>query len=110
MKYIYPTEQRQGLERLVADDLPGVILNGFKFVQTPSFSKPLEVHYQVTAPQYAHFASYKSSITAKGNVLHYECDYIVRKVQIPASEAPAFRKLESAILMDEKGTAVLKKQ
>lgn len=173
LKYTDATEQQQGLERIVANDLPGVTLNGFKFVQPPSFSKPLEVHYQVTAPQYAHpagplllvrprvvgsvsqtfddkprtlpinliatghwhdtyditlpvgyvvddtpdpvdintdFASYKSSITAKGNVLHYERDYIVRKVQIPASEAPAFRKLESAILTDEKGTEVLKKQ
>jgi len=55
------------------------------------------------------FASYKSSITAKGNVLHYEREYVVKKVEIPASEATEFRKLEGAILMDEKGTAVLKK-
>lgn len=56
------------------------------------------------------FASYKSSITAHGNVLHYERDYTVRKVEIPASEAAAFRKLESVIMTDERGTAVLKKQ
>jgi hypothetical protein len=31
-------------------------------------------------------------------------------VQIPADKAVAFRKLESAILSDEKGTAVLKRQ
>ena len=55
------------------------------------------------------FASYHSAITAKENKLHYERDFVVRQVQIPAEKAAAFRKLESAILMDEKGTAVLKK-
>jgi hypothetical protein len=56
------------------------------------------------------FATYHSTVTAKDNNLHYERDYVVRQVQIPADKAPAFRKLESAILSDEKGTAVLKKQ
>jgi hypothetical protein len=56
------------------------------------------------------FASYHSTVTAKANQLHYERDYVVRQVQIPADKAPAFRKLESAILTDEKGTVVLKKQ
>lgn len=56
------------------------------------------------------FASYHSSTTAKGNVLHYEREYVVRQVEIPPEKAPEFRKLESAILFDEKGAAVLKKQ
>jgi hypothetical protein len=56
------------------------------------------------------FASYHAATTAKGNVLHYERDYVVRKVEIPAENAADFRKLESAILFDEKGAAVLKKQ
>jgi Domain of Unknown Function with PDB structure (DUF3857)/Transglutaminase-like superfamily len=56
------------------------------------------------------FATYRSTITAKDNHLHYERDYVVRQVEIPADKAAAFRKLESAILTDEKGTAVLKKQ
>jgi hypothetical protein len=56
------------------------------------------------------FASYHASATAKGNVLHYEMVYTVRQVEIPADRAADFRKLESAILSDEKGTAVLKKQ
>jgi hypothetical protein len=34
----------------------------------------------------------------------------VRQVEIPPDKAAEFRKLESAILFDEKGTAVLKKQ
>jgi hypothetical protein len=56
------------------------------------------------------FASYHSAITSKENRLHYEREYVVRQVEIPADEAAAFRKLESAILSDERGTAVLKKQ
>jgi hypothetical protein len=56
------------------------------------------------------FASYHASVTAKGNVLHYDMVYVVRQVQIPADRAADFRKFESAILSDEKGTAVLKKQ
>ena len=56
------------------------------------------------------FAAYHSTVTAKANTLHYERDYIVRQVEIPASKAVKFRELESAILSDEKGTAVLKKQ
>jgi transglutaminase-like putative cysteine protease len=56
------------------------------------------------------FASYRSSVTAKGNVLHYEREYVVRQVEIPASEADDLRKLEGAIVFDEKGAVVLKKQ
>jgi hypothetical protein len=56
------------------------------------------------------FASYHAATTAKGNVLHYERNYVVRQVEIPAEKAADFRKLESAILFDEKGAVVLKKQ
>jgi hypothetical protein len=56
------------------------------------------------------FATYHSTITAKDNHLHYEREYVFRQVEISADKAAAFRKLESAILTDETGTAVLKKQ
>jgi len=56
------------------------------------------------------FASYHSTVTAKENQLHYEREYVVRQVEIPADKAASFRKLESTILSDEKGTAVLKRQ
>lgn len=56
------------------------------------------------------FASYHAAVTAKGNTLHYEREYVVRDVEIPADRAADFRKLESVILTDERGTAVLKKQ
>jgi hypothetical protein len=56
------------------------------------------------------FASYHSTVSAKGNVLHYDREYTVRQVEIPPAKAQSFRLLESAILTDEKGTAVLKKQ
>lgn len=56
------------------------------------------------------FASYKSGVTVKGNDLHYEREYVVRQVEIPPDRAADFRKLENAILADEKGTVVLKRQ
>ena len=56
------------------------------------------------------FASYHSSVSAKGNVLHYQSEYVVKQVEIPASQAAEFRKIEGAILFDEKGAVVLKKQ
>jgi hypothetical protein len=173
LKYTDEKERREYWEKRVGQYLPGVILDSFQFVEPSSLAKPLEFHYKVTAPQYAHlagplllvrprvvgedsvqfddkprpvpidlmatgrwrdsfdialppgyvvdetpdpvdvdmdFASYHATTTAKGNVLHYERDYVVRQVEIPAGRAADFRKLESAILSDEKGTAVLKKQ
>ena len=56
------------------------------------------------------FASYHSSVAAKDNVLHYQREYVVRQVEIPAGKAADFRKLESTILFAEKGAVVLKKQ
>lgn len=56
------------------------------------------------------FASYHASVTAKGNVLHYEREYVVRAVEIPAERAADYRRLEAAIVNDERGTAVLKKR
>jgi hypothetical protein len=56
------------------------------------------------------FASYHSSVSSKAGLLHYEREYVVRQVEIPPDKAASFRQLESAILGDEKGTAVLKKQ
>lgn len=56
------------------------------------------------------FASYHSKSTVKGNVLHYEREFVVRKVELPASRAADYRKLESAIVEDEQAAAVLKKQ
>ena len=56
------------------------------------------------------FANYHSSVSAKGNLLHYEREYVVRQVEIPPSKAADFRLLESTILSDEKDSAVLKKQ
>jgi len=173
LKYTDEKERREAWERSVAETLPGVTLDEFKFIQPEALEKPLEFHYKVTAHQYSHqagplllvrprvvgsyvrpfndkprtfpidlsatgrwhdsyditlpagyvvdetpdpvdidveFASYHSTVTAKANLLHYERDYVVRQVEIPPAKAAAFRSLESAILSDEKGTAVLKKQ
>jgi hypothetical protein len=173
LKYTDDKERHEFWEKYVARDLPGVALDSFQFVQPPSLDKPMEFHYAVTVPQYAHtagplllvrprvvgddsipfddkprtvpidleatgrwrdsfditlppgyvvdetpdpvdvdtdFASYHSSISAKGNVLHYQREYVVRQVELPAKDADEFRKLEGAILFDEKGAVVLKKQ
>jgi hypothetical protein len=56
------------------------------------------------------FASYHSSVSAKGKTLHYERDLKVTQVELPVEEAPEFRRLEGTILADEKSTAVLKRQ
>ncbi len=173
LKYTDAKEQHEYWETMIAQDLQGAALDSFEFVQPPLLDRPLEFHYKVTVPQYAHtagplllvrprvvgddavpfddkvrtlpidltatgewrdsfdiavpagyvvdempdpvdvdvdFARYKSAVSVKGNTLHYEREYEVRQVEIPADKAGDFRKLESAILSDEKGTAVLKKQ
>jgi hypothetical protein len=56
------------------------------------------------------FASYHSTVTSKGNLLRYERDYKMSKVELPADRAAEFRRLESEILTDQKSTVVLKKQ
>jgi hypothetical protein len=55
------------------------------------------------------FASYHSTATAKDNVLHYERDLVMRQVELPATRAADYRKLESTITQDEMSTAILKK-
>lgn len=56
------------------------------------------------------FASYHSKTTSTRNGLHYEREYVVRRVEIPASEWAAFRELEGEIGGDEQAAAVLKRQ
>ena len=173
LKYSDEKERREALETSIARDVPGVVLNSFNYVQPTELDKPIEIHYQLTANQYAHsagplllvrprvvgsdtlpfndkprtvpidlnatgrwhdsfditlpagyvvdetpdpvnvdtdFATYHSTVTAKDNKLHYERELVVRQVQLSADKAADFRHLEGAILSDEKGTAVLKKQ
>jgi hypothetical protein len=86
---------------------PGIWRDSFDIALPPGYvvdetPDPIDVDVE--------FASYHSSTTAKGNVLHYERNYEVRQVEIPPEKAADFRKLEGAILFDEKGAAVLKKQ
>jgi hypothetical protein len=173
LKYTDDKQRREFWEALVARDMQGVSLDSFQFVQPSDLDKPIEFHYKVTDPQYAHaagplllvrprvvgelaipfddkprtlpidvgttgrwrdsfditlppgytvdetpdplaidldFASYRSSFSAKGSVLHYEREYTVRQAELPASRAADFRHLEGEILADEKRAAVLKKQ
>ena len=173
LKYTDEQERRKQLERYVASSLPGVSLADIQLTQPSELDKPLEFHYKLTAPNYAHsagsmllvrpnvvgsnllpfddkprtvpidlvatghwhdsynitlpagyavdempdsvlldndFASYHSTFTAKDNVLHYERDFSVKKVELPADKQPEFRHMESMILADERATVVLKKQ
>jgi len=173
LKYTDEKERREYWEKVVAESLPGAVLDSFQFVQPDALDKPLEFHYKLTVAQYAHqagplllvrprvlgshalpfddkpriypidlnatgrwrdtfdialppgyivdetpdpvdldlgFASYRSSVSAKGNTLHYEREYLVRQVQIPAAKSADFHRLENAILADEKGAAVIKRQ
>jgi hypothetical protein len=166
-------ERRAELEKSVAYDLPGVVLDSFEYTQTQDLDKPLKLKYSVTVPKYAHnagplllvrprvvgddvipfddrprtlpidldatgrwhdsyeitlpagyviddlpdpvsietdFGSYHSTVTAKGNVLHYERELVVKAVELPADKAAEFKKFEGTILSDEKSAAVLKKQ
>ncbi|MGB6975803.1 MAG: DUF3857 domain-containing protein [Terracidiphilus sp.] len=166
-------ERREDLERGLASDLPGVVLDSFAYSEPPALDKPVSLDYSITAGQYAHeagnlllirprvvgsdglafddnprtvpinlqatgewrdsfdiklpagyvvdelpdavnvdvgFASYHAKATAEGDVLHYERAYEVKKVQISATDATEYRKLEGAILTDERGTAVLRQK
>jgi transglutaminase-like putative cysteine protease len=56
------------------------------------------------------FASYHSSVKAEPGHLHYEREFVLRQVELPATRAADFRKLQGMIVFDEKGAVVLKKQ
>lgn len=166
-------ELHDGLEQSLGTDIPGVSLIGFKYDEPEALDKPVKLHYELAALQYAKsagplllvrprvvgsdalpaddkprtvpidlnatghwhdsyditlpdgyavdempdpvsldtdFASYHSTVSSKGNVLHYERDYKVSQVELPAEKGMEFQHLEGAILADEKSTVVLKKQ
>ena len=81
------------------DSLDFVLPDGYEVDEVPS---PVDVDVE--------FASYHSTVTSKVGMLHYERTYTVRTVEIPAEKAADFRKLEAAIIADEKATAILKKK
>ena len=86
---------------------PGVWTDSFDIKLPPGYTvdeAPDPVSVDVS------FASYRSSATAKDGVLHYQREYIVRNVEIPAAGAAEFRKLEGTILGDQRAMVVLKKQ
>ena len=56
LKYTDEKERHDAWETMVAHDLPGVVLDSFKFVEPSALDKPLEFHYSVTEYQYAHLA------------------------------------------------------
>jgi transglutaminase-like putative cysteine protease len=160
------------LEQALGGDIPGVSLVAFKYDEPESLDKPVKLHYDLSAQQYARqagplllvrprvvgsdvlpndmkprtvpidlnatghwhdsydialpdgfvvdeipdpvnlemdFASYHSAVSTKGALLHYERDYKVKAVELPAEKVAEFHLLEGTILADEKSTVVLKK-
>ena len=173
---IKETDEKQRhdeIEHRLGEEIPGVTLESFKFVEPEHFDQPIELDYTVTARQYGRamgalflvrphvvgelaaafdnkprtlpieleqsghwhevisialpdgfgvdelpdganvetdFASYRSSYKVDGRTLEYERDFTVKQVLLSAERAGDFRRLESAIVADERATAVLKKQ
>lgn len=56
------------------------------------------------------FATYHSTVKADGTDLHYQREYVLKKVELDAQEYEKLRKLEAAIATDENGAAVLRKK
>ena len=56
------------------------------------------------------FATYRSEVKAEGGVLHYDREYVLKKVELDPGDYGKLRKLETAITTDENSDAVLKKQ
>ena len=56
LKHSDEKEQRERFELDIASSVPGVALDAFQFVQPSALDQPLEVHYKLTAHQYAHTA------------------------------------------------------
>lgn len=56
------------------------------------------------------FASYESSTSVEGNLLHYKRTYTVRQVSLPAARYADVQKLAATIGADEQSSAVLKKK
>lgn len=56
IKYTDEKERHDYWEKIVSHDLHGVTIDAFNFIEPSDLSKPLEFHYKVTAPQYAHQA------------------------------------------------------
>lgn len=86
---------------------PGIWTDDYDIKLPPGFrvdeaAAPVKVDFP--------FGSYHSSVATKGGMLHFEREYVVKQVEVPAAQAAEFRKLEDAIITDEKGMAVLKKE
>ena len=56
------------------------------------------------------FAAYHSEVKAEGSILHYQREYVLRKLTLAPADYATLRRLEGAIATDEDSDAVLKKQ
>jgi len=56
------------------------------------------------------FATYTSEVKAEGDVLHYQREYVLKKLRLDPGQYGELRKLEAEIATDENSAAVLKKK
>ncbi len=56
------------------------------------------------------FATYHSEVKAVGDTLHYQREYVLKKLALEPGEYSVLQKLEATIARDENNSAVLKKQ
>ena len=56
------------------------------------------------------FASYRSELEVKGNILHYKRSFTLKDVELPAERYADLQKLAGVIAADEENQAVLRRQ
>ena len=166
-------EQRQSMEESLQEDFSSFTLDQEKTLNIRQLDQPLEMQYEVTAPDYAKnagglllvrprvvgdlargltdkprtvpisfdgvgtwrdnfevkipagysvddvpdpvsvdvgFATYHSEVKADGGELHYQREYVLKKLVLDPADYGKLRKLETAIATDENSSAILKKQ
>lgn len=87
-------------------DAPTLQTDVFEITLPPGFSVD-----DLPAPANldAGFASYKSQVEVKGNVLRYSRQYAVKDVLVPSEKLDELKKFNSRIAYDENAAAVLKR-
>jgi transglutaminase-like putative cysteine protease len=56
------------------------------------------------------FATYNSKVSAEGNLLHYSREYVVKEQDLSPEKYKDLKRIQGAIVADERVSAVLKKQ
>jgi hypothetical protein len=87
-------------------DAPTLQTDVFEITLPPGFSVD---DLPAPASVDAGFASYKSQVEVKGNVLRYSRQYAVKDILVPSDKLDELKKFNSRIAYDENAAAVLKR-